>query len=189
MARRRTIYALSADDGVVMYVGGTTTTLALRLRGHLKVVNQSTTPVNEWIRSVRLRGGRIKITALISNAGPSDEAAEIARRVALGEPLLNVRAGGRCAPSQRLALKCQADGERHASVADGALPSWAEKVGTSAERGREHSREWLTVQRAIKSALKPIRPREPLHPNAWRDQRAARLAAHQTTHPATEAAA
>jgi ribosomal protein L19E len=165
MGTPRTVYGLCGPDGVIVYVGSTMLSLKDRRRAHLQAARgQGDSPAQQWIRETGVR--RVRIVSLIEHGNLADERAEIARRLALNEPLLNVRDGGSRKPTQRLALKCRADAERHARSADGDLPVSIERAAGNAKL--PGAREWLTVQRAIKAALKPIRPREPLHPNEWR---------------------
>jgi hypothetical protein len=181
--RRLRIYGLcSAADGAVRYVGSTALSLPARRTAHLRAASQKgDSPVQQWIRSVGAR--QLRIVLLIARGGAEAERAEITRRVALGEPLLNVNDGGPCSPTQRLGLKCSADGERHHRADEVAADLWAVRSTVQPAPGYAEAHPG----KQIADAAKAIRPREPLHPNTWRDQRAARLAAEQTNQRAKAA--
>jgi hypothetical protein len=92
----RTVYGLaSSEDGVVRYVGSTTQPPAARLANHVaQAARDAAAPVHRWIHRVtRSRRHRIIAVVLMEHACVWCESAEIGRRLAAGEPLLNVRAG------------------------------------------------------------------------------------------------
>lgn len=167
MAPSLTIYGLcSADDDTIVYVGATGVSLkSCRVR-HLRAARFSDSPVQRWIRGTG--AGLVRIVPLIEGAGPDDERAEIERRVALGERLLNVRDGGQHEHTHRPALNCRADAEHHASISNGDCATSAVREAFGDFDGRIEP-SWLVLARAVR----PIRPREPLHINAWRARREA----------------
>lgn len=186
MPHHRTVYGLcSSADGVVRYVGATTRPLTARRDGHIYASRQTDSVVAQWVRETIAQGRAVLIVPLIADASLDAERAEIARRVAAGEPLLNVRDGGPCGDTFRAAVDTPADGEHHRSVADGELclsfsrlaPDTATDVGL------------LPGWQLIRDANKPVVPREPLHPYNRTPSQVAALASKRAARVAHREAA
>lgn len=113
---RIVVYGVSStEDGVVRYVGSTGRTLATRLSGLVSKAKAGYgAPVDAWIRAVLADGHRPAIQPLIDPGSHAAELREIRRRVAAGEPLVNVEGNAPAEASRRRA----AAATRHANVVD-----------------------------------------------------------------------
>lgn len=93
----RTVYGLcSSADETIFYVGSTSRPIRERLAGHRHgaLYDHFSTPVQVWIRSVIKAGHELRAVVLMENGCAHCERQEIARRLAAGEPLLNVYVKG-----------------------------------------------------------------------------------------------
>jgi hypothetical protein len=94
--RAYTVYGLrDSRDGVIRYVGQTTSPVNRRLSSHLCEANRGSKPKDEWIKSVRLSGAQVEIVALVDRAEKDiDEVAQIAIYSSQGVELFNITGGG-----------------------------------------------------------------------------------------------
>jgi hypothetical protein len=107
-----TTYALySTRDNIVFYVGQTNRTVLQRLQNHLSAACDcgKSGVVNDRIRAERAAGYDVKAKILKVNATwNEDEKAEIARRRAAGEQLVNVNGGRSCRNPEEMRAKLSA---------------------------------------------------------------------------------
>ncbi|WP_449104103.1 hypothetical protein [Pseudomonas veronii] len=110
IVRSCTVYGLrDSRDGVVRYIGQTSSSLARRMYAHICESKTGTEPKHAWIRSGRAEGGIVEIFALVENADKdAEEVRQIEAHRASGLILFNVTGGGaglsQCTDSTRLKL-------------------------------------------------------------------------------------
>lgn len=94
--RAYTVYGLrDSRDGVIRYVGQTSSPVNKRLASHISEANRGSKPKDEWIRSVQLSGAQVEIVTLVDQAEKDvDEVAQIAVFRSQGIELLNITGGG-----------------------------------------------------------------------------------------------